>query len=66
MARVGFSMVSLGLLWFGLFLCLRKKTRKAPAGKRPSGEKSAGKRPAVKIPNTVMNVQNQICSQIFT
>ena len=68
MLRLGFCLVWLGLIWFGLFPCLQKIAGKIPAGKNsrgkelagkiPSGEKTgeenfAGKRPVGKRPSTV-------------
>ena len=61
MVRLYFSLVWLGLIWFGCFPFLKKKhedntggerklvgkrSGEKPAGIRPSGEKSLGKRPA--------------------
>ena len=40
MARLGFSLVWLGLFWFGLLPCLKKTAEKIAAEKRPSGEKT--------------------------
>ena len=45
MARLGFNLVGLGLFWFGLFTCLKKKLRvnyrrEKQKGKRTSGEKT--------------------------
>ena len=33
MAKLGFSLVWLCLLWFGLFPCFKKNAGKTPAGK---------------------------------
>ena len=46
MARLGFSLVSLGLLRFGLFPCLKKLAGKLMTGKNSRGKDLSGKIPS--------------------
>ena len=45
MIRSGFSLVWLGFIWPGLFLCLKKLTEKIPAGKNTRGKDLEEERP---------------------
>ena len=46
MARLGFTLVWLGLFWFGLFPCLKEKGGGNTGGENIMGKELAGRRPS--------------------